>query len=732
MSEDPDRERPFVNLERLRPGDHACLIYRSREACLRILIPYLKRGLALGQQCLLIGDHDDHESVSRGLSADGVDLRDALARGALVLSDLEDTFLKAGKFDPDRMLSRFHEASARAQAGGHSGLRICTDMSWSLEGSASMEDLFRYEAMLNLALSREGIVTLCQYDSNRFPPKDIVDAIRTHPLVVTGGRICGNFYYAPPEEFLKQGDPRLKVERLLTNLLERDQLQRSLAEAEEKFSSLVDNIGMGIALISKDQKVLFLNKQMLKWFPAAADVREPLCHRALHDPPRDSVCSFCPVVKTLQDGLPHESVTDAPLGATGRVYRLYSSPIKDRDGHISAAIKIMEDVTERFSLEEQFRQSQKMEAVGRLAGGVAHDFNNIVTAISGFTEFLLASLPGDDARRKDVEEIKAAGDRATALTRQLLAFSRKQVLKPVVLNLNAAVSRMQSLLARVIGEDVELKTVLDQGLANVRADPGQIEQVIMNLAVNARDAMADGGVLTLQTANVDLDEDYARSHPEVAAGPFVMLSVEDTGEGMNKETLARIFEPFFTTKEKGKGTGLGLSTVYGIVRQSGGSIYAYSEPGKGSVFKLYFPRVESRAVPSPRAKQPSSSLRGTETILLVEDDDMVRKLLSRILSEHGYSVLAVAGLEEALEWCRRKDQAIHLVLSDVIMPKTNGKELVRQVSALRPGIKAIFMSGYSDSIIAHHGFLDPGITLLEKPLEGETVLRKVREALDSR
>jgi two-component system cell cycle sensor histidine kinase/response regulator CckA len=392
---------------------------------------------------------------------------------------------------------------------------------------------------------------------------------------------------------------------------------------------------------------------------------------------------------------------------------------------------IAEDVTERRILEDQFRQAQKMEAVGRLAGGVAHDFNNLLMVIGGYTDVLLRQLGASDPRRKKAEAIQKATQRAAVLTRQLLAFGRKQLLELKVIDLNAVVTDIAKLLRPLIGEDIEIVILPSTDLGRTKADPSQIEQVIMNLAVNARDAMPQGGKLLIETRNVDLDDSYRRAHASIQPGRYVMLAVSDTGCGMDTETQSRIFEPFFTTKEKGKGTGLGLSTVYGIVKQSGGYIFAYSEPSQGTTFKVYFPRVEEDEQHAPAARVPRNESRGVETILLVEDEESVRELVCEALQTQGYSVLPARQGDEALDIARRTEAAIHLMISDVVMPGISGRELANQLSQLRPQTKVLFLSGYTEDAIVHHGVLDPGTAFLQKPFTLDALAFKVREVLDS-
>jgi PAS domain S-box-containing protein len=400
------------------------------------------------------------------------------------------------------------------------------------------------------------------------------------------------------------------------------------------------------------------------------------------------------------------------------------------DGQVTFFSTISRDLSEQKSLEAQLRQSQKMEAVGQLAGGIAHDFNNLLTAILGYASLLATQTGQGSPLSESIGEIRKAGERAASLTQQLLAFSRKQVLLPEVLDLNGIVTEMNKMLRRLIGEDVELITTCAPSLGRVKADRGQIEQVLMNLVVNARDAMPKGGKLTLETANVALDENYVRNHPAVQPGPYVLLAVSDTGAGMDADTLSHMFEPFFTTKEKGKGTGLGLSTVYGIVKQSGGHIWVYSEPGHGTTFKVYLPRVEEAVPAAPPRSSDSLPTLGTETILLVEDEEAVRRLVRIVLEGKGYTVLEASGWQEALEIAGQQ-KTIHLVITDVVMPGVGGPELVSRLEAARPGIRVLYMSGYTDGAIVNHGLLGSATAFLQKPFTPDVLLRKVREVLGS-
>jgi PAS domain S-box-containing protein len=404
------------------------------------------------------------------------------------------------------------------------------------------------------------------------------------------------------------------------------------------------------------------------------------------------------------------------------------SPLKTGDTYEFAAF--IADITDRKRLEEAFQQAQKMDAVGRLAGGIAHDFNNLLTVITGYCQLLLNGLGPVGTVGHQIEQIKTAADRAATLTNQLLAFSRKQILQPRVLNLNEVVQSTEKLLRRLIGEDVELATRLDPALGQVKADPGQIDQVIMNLAINARDAMPQGGRLTIETANAELDERYARRHPVVPPGPYVMLAVTDTGHGMDQETQSRIFEPFYTTKERGKGTGLGLATVYGIVKQSGGFIWVYSELGRGTTFKIYLPRVDEEVESAGADRFPREAPRGAETVLMTEDDELVRTLIRTTLQDQGYTVLEARNGAEALRISQEYKGPIHLLVTDVVMPGMNGRELAERLACRCPALRVLYLSGYTGETVVRNGVLEAERAFLPKPFSPAAFAHKVREVLN--
>ena len=394
-------------------------------------------------------------------------------------------------------------------------------------------------------------------------------------------------------------------------------------------------------------------------------------------------------------------------------------------------IALVRDITERRQLEERLRQAQKMEAVGQLAGGIAHDFNNLLQVVTGYSELLLARLVPGDPLREEIETIKKAGERAASLTRQLLAFGRRQVLAPKILDLNAIVSNMGQTLRGLIGENIDLVTAPRPGLRYVKADPDQIEQVILNLAANARDAMPRGGRLTIETEDANLDEACARQCPDARPGSYVMLAISDTGCGMDAETRARLFEPFFTTKAQGRGTGLGLAMVYGIVTQSGGWVSVSSEPGRGSTFRVYLPRVEEVVGAGQPARSRMEPSRDTMTILLVEDEEMVRSLVRAILQGNGYTVLEAASGAEALQVNAQREDPIHLMVTDVMMPHLNGRELAERLKPLRPDMKVLYMSGYTEDEVVRQGALETSAAFLQKPFAPNDLLRKVHETMDN-
>ena len=539
-------------------------------------------------------------------------------------------------------------------------------------------------------------------------------------------------------EYMKAGaadyilkDRRARLGPAVLGALERRRIERLLHEREQYFRSLIEQAMDIITVLDAEGTIRYASPSVLPLLGYAPDelAGRPLLELVHADDAEATRRVFGEGVASGQGGrllelrFRHKDGTFRTLEAIGR-YLLH-------DPVVQGVVINARDVTERRSLERQLLQSQKMEAVGRLAGGIAHDFNNVLTAILGYAGLLLDGLPTLSPLRPDLEEIHKAAERAAGLTRQLLAFSRKQVLEMRVLDLNELVADMDKLLRRLLGEDIEVFTSLAPSLGAVRADPAQLEQVIVNLAVNSRDAMPQGGRLAIETHNAELDDSYAREHVAVRPGRYVMLAVSDTGTGMDAETMSHVFEPFFTTKESGKGTGLGLATVYGIVKQSGGYVWCYSELGHGTTFKVYLPRVDAPIERAPvRAAAGSPPPRGWEIVLLVEDDPRLRELTRRVLEKHGYTVLEAATAQAASALERGYTGPIHLLLTDVVLPGASGRTLADELLARRDGLKVLFMSGYTADAIAHRGVLAPNTAFIHKPFSADALAAKVREVLD--
>jgi two-component system, cell cycle sensor histidine kinase and response regulator CckA len=622
-----------------------------------------------------------------------------------------------------------HDASTRELLGqAHEAVAVVVDGTIAYANPVCVQMFGRDEEFVGVPASdlfdppaREQIAQILRHSRQRINTPELYEAVSLR----ADGTTFDVELSVTPINF----EGQTASQAILRDITARKRMEAGLRDSEERYRLLFERNLAGVYRSTAGGRLLECNRAYAKMMgyasPAEAMAQPAL---AFYASPQDRE-DF--LEKLRREGSLVNYENQARRKDASLVWVIENvSLIRSEDGE-EILLGTAFDMTDRKRLEEQLLQSQKMEAIGRLAGGIAHDFNNLLTAVSGYTELLLGQLSPGDPRRESAEEIRHAGKRAAALTQQLLAFSRRQVLEPRVLDLNSVISNMEKMLRRVIGEDVELATSLSAGLWRTKADPGQIEQVILNLVVNARDAMPRGGRLTLETANVELDEKFAGRYVTVHPGPHVMLAVSDTGVGMDPELQARLFEPFFTTKERGKGTGLGLSTTYGVVKQSGGSVWVYSEPGHGTTFKIYLPRCEE-PLDATVAPAPASAPRaGTETVLLVEDEPEVRRLVDRLLRMQGYTVLSAPSGAEAIAIANGHEAPIDVLVTDVIMPGMNGPDLARTLEHARPRMKVLYISGYTDTAIARHGILDPGMTLLSKPFTPDALARKMREVLDS-
>ncbi len=511
------------------------------------------------------------------------------------------------------------------------------------------------------------------------------------------------------------------------DVTERKRMEEALKQSEQDYHGLFESAHDALLILSPDdERVLDVNKRACEIY---GFTKSEFVGMTMESLTKDVPSGKEQIKQTLAKRDFHSFETVQRRKDGSEIFLETNAAVVNYEGQ-EVLLSINRDITERKLLEDQFRQSQKMEAIGRLAGGIAHDFNNLLTAIIGYSQLALRGIDADNPLLNNFEEIEKAGKRAAVLTNKMLAFSRKQVIQPRILNLNTAIAEIEKMLRRLIGEDIEIAMFLCDKLWLVKADLGQFEQVLMNLVVNARDAMPQGGKLTIETSNVTLDETYARHHLNVTPGEYMMLAVSDTGIGMDGATLSHIFEPFFTTKESGKGTGLGLSTVYGIVNQNCGHIWVYSEPCHGTTFKAYFPRVKDGVESVEQAENPADSIEGIETLMVVEDEDAVRNLVCQILRSSGYNVLEASHGVDALLLLEQQSEPINLIITDVIMPFMSGREFADKAIHKYKDIKVLFMSGYTDEAILPHGVLDPGVAFIQKPFTTANLAAKVRDLLD--
>lgn len=576
-------------------------------------------------------------------------------------------------------------------------------------------------AILDLGLpDSSGIETL----------RSLIKATPSLPVVVLTGSLDEQLgleaVKAGAQDFLNKGQisPQLLL-RVLRYAFERKQGEINLRTAEQQVRTILDALDIQVLLMGTDHRIRWPNRKVCETF---GQTREEIIGKFCYDlwPRQHSLCEECPVERAIVSGVNQVEYRRPKIDKT---WDIQACPVFDEQGQITSVVELRTDISERVQLEEQFFQAQKMEAIGRLAGGVAHDFNNMLSVILGFAEMARVKAPQDGELAEYIDEILKAGARSTDLVRQLLAFSRKQTAQPQIVDCNAILANSRKMLKRLVGEDIEVRFNPTPDLWKVMIDPTQLDQIIVNLTVNSRDAIPGVGVLSIVTDNFFLDEEYCQTHAYASSGEYVLLQVSDTGCGMTKEILTQIFEPFFTTKKRGQGTGLGMSTIYGIVKQNNGIINVYSEVGHGTTVKIYFPRKEGDTTVASD-KQGSVSVQGHETLLIVEDDPAILRICRTILTSFGYTVILEKDPRAAIELAARQSTAFDLLLTDIIMPHMNGMELRLAVEQFYPDIKTLFMSGYTADIIAHQGVLAEGVNFLQKPFTKQQLARKVREVLD--
>ena len=694
-------------------GTHLCQFYETREDLVDILVPYFKAGLENNEFCMWITSEPlKVEDAKAALKKVVKNLDNFIKKGQIEILDYSQWYTKSGRFEAERVLQGWVVKEEQAVKRGFDGLRLTGNTFW-LE-KKDWRAFADYEVTVNGIIGQHRMLAICTYSLDKCGASEVIDVVSNHEYAL-----------------IKRGGKWEIIESA-----KRKRAGEALQRSESKYKTLVENLPQKIFLKDRDLIYISCNEYYANDLRIAPD---DIAGKTDYD--------FYP--KELAEKYRADDKQIMESGRTGEIEERYiedgrdvwvhtvKTLVMDGNGSVIGILGIFWGITERKRaeeemrvLEEQFRQSQRMEAIGQLAGGIAHDFNNILTIIKGYSQLSLSELKKNDPLRENIEEIQKASERAANLTHQLLAFSRRQVMEMRTLDLNTLLRDLYRMLRQVIGEDIELVTLLAEDLGRVKADTGQIEQVIMNLSVNAKDAMLKGGKLTIETANVELDGKYALKHIAVKPGHYVMLSMSDTGCGMTPEVKDRVFEPFFTTKEKGKGTGLGLSTVYGIVKQSCGNIWVYSEPGKGTTFKIYLPRVDEPLEELKKEVRKKEFPGGSETIFVVEDNEEVRKLAKRILEKQGYKVLEASQGNEALQICEENKGPIHMIVTDVVMPGMDGRELANCLKVHHPKMKVLYMSGYTDNAIVHHGVLKKGMNFIQKPFTIDGLASKVRKVLD--
>jgi PAS domain S-box-containing protein len=654
----------------------------------------------------------------------------------IVFLSSEDVYTKDGFFDPDRMIELLIYETEKAVSEGYPSILITAEMTWALKGVPGSDRLIEYEGKVNEKIFKKYPCTaICQYNFQKFSSGQIEELLRIQPLILWEDELIKNIFFMDRQNYSPEEFKKKCIEKYLYLLSVEKALEKRIRDLEVILNAH-PFIGIAIA-IDEPPKFIFVNNRFADIF--GLDKGEffrmnPEKLRDIIHP--DDFDLFINGYKSVLNGelkFFNQRIRGINRNKDLIWLMLLMNTIDYMDTECVEIV--ISDITETVLKEEEFKKlreqfflAQKMEAIGKLTAGVAHDFNNILTAIKGFTQLSISKLSENDPVRKYLENVQAVANKAENLIKQLLAFSRKQILEPKVININDLIKSMEDMLKRLLGEDILLFLRLSTDLGNVNVDPVQIEQAIVNIVVNAKDAMPTGGSLTIETANVELDENYVKKHHAVKAGSYVMIAITDTGVGIPPEIRDRIFEPFFTTKEGG--SGLGLSTVYGIVKHHGGNIWVYSEVGKVTTFKIYLPMVDKEVEQDVFEKQIDKIIRGNETILVIDDDENTRAVILEMLRNMGYKTLEAKDADMAVFLAQFYDKPIHLVISDVVMPGMSGPRLIRRMNAYRPNLKVLYMSGYTDNVIAQHGILKKGVNFIQKPFSMEALSRKIREVLD--